>query len=107
MNISFTDQAVKKLMKELAAAENRYVKLKYETDGCGCVMSGVPVLWLVKEIEEGDMKIDTNFVPVYVEKAKLIFLDDELKIDYHEQKQIFTLKSPSQIYNSRMRCIVK
>lgn len=107
MNISFTDQAVKKLMKELATAENRYVKLKYETDGCGCVMTGVPVLWLVKEIEEGDMKIATNFVPVYVEKAKLIFLDDELKIDYHEQKQIFTLTSPSQIYNPRMSCIVK
>ncbi|REJ25450.1 MAG: heme biosynthesis protein HemY [Bacillaceae bacterium] len=107
MNISFTNAAKAKLKEILEMDENRYIKLKYDTDGCGCVMSGVTVLWLVKDLDEDDMKIDTNFVPVYVERSKLVFLDDELQIDYHGQKQIFMLKSPMQIYNPRMSCIVK
>ncbi|MED1438238.1 iron-sulfur cluster biosynthesis family protein [Aeribacillus composti] len=107
MNISFTNAAKAKLKEILEMNENRYIKLKYDTDGCGCVMSGVTALWLVKDLDEDDMKIDTNFVPVYVERSKLVFLDDELQIDYHGQKQIFMLKSPMQIYNPRMSCIVK
>ncbi|REJ14686.1 MAG: heme biosynthesis protein HemY, partial [Bacillaceae bacterium] len=41
MNISFTNAAKAKLKEILEMNENRYIKLKYDTDGCGCVMSGV------------------------------------------------------------------
>ncbi|WP_409975419.1 hypothetical protein [Bacillus sp. Bva_UNVM-123] len=47
------------------------------------------------------MKISTNWIPVYMEKAALIFLDDQLTVDFCSSG--FLIKSTNQIYGYSMR----
>lgn len=84
------------------------VKLKYETEGNGCVMCGVPKLELIekRELDQDEIRFDSNMMPVIMEKSKLIFFDDELKIDFTKEYQTFRLSSPAQILNARMACSV-
>jgi uncharacterized protein YqkB len=84
------------------------LKLKYETEGCGCVVSGVPTLWWVNELdEEEDTAVETNHHMVYVEKTKVVFLDEDLKIDFSQVANTFQLKSVGQYLNPRMAFVDK
>ncbi len=107
MQVTFTKEAIKQLTPKLNENSERLLKLKYDTEGCGCVMSGVTALWLVEELDQGDIKLNTNHVPLLVEKTKMVFLDEELTISYNETAKSFMLKSPSQILNPRMSLLVK
>jgi uncharacterized protein YqkB len=101
VNITFTDKAIKQLTPILTQT-GRMLKLKYDTDGCGCLVDGVIALWLVNEADEDDIAVETNFVPVLVEKSRLVFYDDTMTIDIAEGMSCFQLKSPGQILNPRM-----
>ncbi len=104
MNIIFTDKAIEKL-KPILTNTNKQLKLKYDTDGCGCVVSGVTALWLVTQADADDVIVETNYVPVLLEKSRLVFFDDEMTIDVVEAAGCFQLKSPSQILNPRMSLV--
>ncbi|MFE8702579.1 iron-sulfur cluster biosynthesis family protein [Cytobacillus sp. FJAT-54145] len=106
MNITLTEVAGKKIQEKIQNQQG-FLKLKYDTEGCGCVVSGVTSLWFVNELDEDDREIQTNMVPVYVEKSKEVFLDDELKIDFSASSNCFQLKSPNQYLNPRMSFIDK
>jgi uncharacterized protein YqkB len=101
VNITFTEKAIQQLTPILTQSK-RMLKLKYDTDGCGCLVDGVIALWLVNEADEDDLVIETNFVPVLIEKSRLIFYDDTMTIDVAEGMSSFLLKSPGQILNPRM-----
>jgi uncharacterized protein YqkB len=101
MEITVTETAAEKL-SERVAGKDGYVKLKYDIDGCGCVVSGVTALWLVHELDDDDQEIKTNAGSIYVEKSKEVFLDEDLKIDFSEKANCFQLKSPNQYLNPRM-----
>ncbi|MEW9500287.1 iron-sulfur cluster biosynthesis family protein [Jeotgalibacillus marinus] len=102
MQITITEIAKEKILEKING-KGGFLKLKYDTEGTGCVMNGVPILWYVDEvIEEEDVVIETNNMQVLVEKSKMVFYDKELKIDYSEQSGMFQLKSPSQTINGRM-----
>ncbi|WP_243386425.1 iron-sulfur cluster biosynthesis family protein [Bacillus kexueae] len=107
MNIIFTERAKEKMQENIQKHPNRFLKLKYDTEGCGCVVSGVTALWFVEELDWDDERIETNFVPIYVEKSKKVFLDEEMKIDFQESANTYMLISPGQILNPRMSCMVK
>ena len=88
------------------------MKLKYETEGNGCVLNGVPML----EIIDGKTVdvTDPDHVGTRNErdaghhgKIKVRLFDKELKIDFSEGSQAFRLVSPNQILNGRMRLIVR
>jgi iron-sulfur cluster insertion protein len=57
MNITFTDKAIEKIQVKLSDSNGKQLKLKYDTEGCGCVVSGVSALWIVSEREEEDIDI--------------------------------------------------
>ncbi|PMC39782.1 heme biosynthesis protein HemY [Bacillus sp. UMB0899] len=107
MQVTFSKEAIEQLTPKLNDNKDRQLKLKYDTDGCGCVMSGVTALWLVEQEDQGDVKLDTNLVPLLVEKTKMVFLDEQLTITYNEAAKSFMLKSPSQILNPRMSILLK
>ena len=103
MYIEWTERAAEKIAGKLADTDGRgYMQLKYDTDGCGCVVSGVTALWLLNEPEAGSERVETNGIPLYVETSKMIFLDEEMKIDFVPEVNSFQLKSPNQMLNPRM-----
>lgn len=101
MKIEWTERAEQKIEEKLDGL-NGHIKLKYDTEGTGCVMNGVTALWLVDETDSDDEKIETNGRPVYVEKSKMIFMDEQMKIDFVPEVNSFQLKSPNQMLNPRM-----
>lgn len=101
MQITITDIAAEKIRAKMKDDQG-YLKLKYDTDGTGCVMNGVPILWKVDHPAKGDLTIETNHMPILVEESKIVFYDKELKVDYSDQSGMFQLKSPGQTINGRM-----
>lgn len=106
MEIIITAEAIEKINERTANREG-YLKLKYDTDGCGCAVNGVIALWFVTELDDTDIAIETNERPVYVEKSKMVFFDEQMKIDFSKTTNCFQLKSPGQILNGHMSFILK
>ncbi|MDN3016617.1 iron-sulfur cluster biosynthesis family protein [Paenibacillus sp. BSR1-1] len=106
MEITITAEAAGKINER---TENRegYLKLKYDTDGCGCAVNGVIALWHVTKLDDTDIAIETNERTVYVEKSKMVFFDEQMKIDFSKATNCFQLKSPGQILNGHMSLILK
>ncbi|MEH7236954.1 iron-sulfur cluster biosynthesis family protein [Bacillus sp. JJ1562] len=104
MNVTFTERAIGKLNTQIKNKDNK-LKLKYETEGCGCVMSGVTALWLVDSGDEDDLTLETNYQPLLVEKSKMVFLDENMTVDFVEQANCYMLKSPNEILNPRLRLV--
>ena len=104
MNVTFTERAIEKLNKQIKNKDKK-LKLKYETEGCGCVMSGVTALWLVDSGDEDDLTLDTNYQLLLVEKSKMVFLDENMTVDFIESANCYMLKSPNEILNPRLRLV--
>lgn len=104
MNITFTERAMQQL-RPILANTKKQLKLKYDTDGCGCLVNGVIALWLVDQADQDDVAVETNYVPVLLEKFRLVFYDENMTIDAVEGTGYFQLKSPNQILNPRMSLV--
>jgi uncharacterized protein YqkB len=64
-------------------------------------------LWFIPELDNDDIAIETNDRTVYAEKSKMVFFDEQMKIDFSKACNCFQLKSPQQILNGRMSLIIK
>jgi uncharacterized protein YqkB len=106
LEINITTAAAEKINERINGREG-YLKLKYDTDGCGCAVNGVVALWFIPEVETNDIAIETNDRTIYVEKSKTVFFDEQMKIDFSSSANCFQLKSPQQILNGHMSLIIK
>ncbi|CAG9621563.1 iron-sulfur cluster biosynthesis family protein [Sutcliffiella rhizosphaerae] len=106
MKVTFTEKAIEKIKVKLDANHGKWLKLKYDTDGCGCVVSGVSALWVTPEKDDDDVALNTNIGPLLMEKSKLVFFDEDMTVDFVESANSFMLKCPSQILNPRMSLLV-
>ena len=104
MHFTFTSNAAERLREPLAEG-GRSLKLLYDTEGCGCVMNGVPTLALVREPDPNDKLGDGAPYPVWYEPNYEVFFEPELKIDYNASRNAFVLKSDSQIYTANLRLL--
>ncbi|UVI27715.1 iron-sulfur cluster biosynthesis family protein [Paenibacillus spongiae] len=104
MHFTFTSTAVEQLSGYLKDGE-RSLKLLYDTEGCGCAVSGVPSLQLVAEPAEGDTLGTGDPYNVWYEPRYEVFFDPELKIDFDPSRNAFSLKSDNQIYTVHMRLL--
>ncbi|WP_313798402.1 iron-sulfur cluster biosynthesis family protein [Cytobacillus sp.] len=102
MEIIVTEAAANKIKVKRSGKNSSHLKLKYDTEGCGCVVSGVSALWLVNELEDDDYEIHTNIGSIYIEKSKEVFFEETMTIDFSEKANCFQLKSPNQYLNPRM-----
>ena len=103
MRIQFTSAAVDKLQPELAGG--KLLKLLYDTEGCGCVVSGVPALQLLDKPGEHDVQGDGDPLAFWHEPRFEVFFEPLLKIDYDTVRGQFVLKSDSQIYTNKLQLL--
>ncbi|RJS59613.1 iron-sulfur cluster biosynthesis family protein [Bacillus sp. PK3_68] len=102
MEIHITEQAAGKLSDKLGGG--KYLKLYYDTEGCGCGVNGIPTLWITTEVSAGDVEIQTNAMSVYVEKSQMLFYADRLTIGLSGANH-YRLSSPGEILNGRMNIV--
>ncbi len=104
MQIVISDAAQRALSERLTAA-NAKLKVVYDTDGCGCAVSGVVQLWQVDAVGPNDKIAHDGPVSVIYEARQEVFFEEQIKLDYREADRSFSLKSNNQIYNPSMRII--
>lgn len=106
MHIIFSKAAIDRITPYL---DNRELKLKFlhDTEGCGCVVSGVPALQLINEPTVDDRLGQGEPFVYYYEPRHEIYYEPQMKIDYNAETGSFSLKSDSQIYTHHLRFLTK
>jgi uncharacterized protein YqkB len=101
MELIFTEEAIERLNRKVAGKEG-VLKLKHDTEGCGCIVSGVSALWLVNHPEEHDLRIKTNGPVVFMDSHTELFFDQKMMIDGAKGNH-FMLKSDSETLNPSLK----
>lgn len=107
VSIVVTPVAAEALRRKLdgPSGEAGYVKLIYDTDGCGCAVNGVPALWLVKERSAFDEELPNNAsLPMLIDRHQTVFYEERMKLDAGAVPGSFVLSSPQQIYSTHVVC---
>lgn len=107
MQLHITEQAKQAIQRAKTAYPDKKIQLRYDIDGCGCAVNGIPVIWLTDELTGECELLETNGVPVYIQSSQKVFFDDAMTVDYHEKAGTLLLKSPAQVLSPRMGILVK
>lgn len=104
MDIELTATAVKELIERSSSIKDNILFIQYDTEGCGCVVSGVSKLVEKHEITDRDSlaKTTPDGIKVAFEKQYEWAYDEKVIIDFNVRGNTFMLKSPNQILNPRM-----
>ncbi|GGD64121.1 iron-sulfur cluster biosynthesis family protein [Paenibacillus nasutitermitis] len=105
MHFTFTSSAVEQLSGHLKN-KDRSLRLLYDTEGCGCVVSGVPALQLIKAPSSDDKLGDGEPYSVWYEPRYEVFFEPRLRIDYDKNRNAFSLKSDNQIYTTNLKLLL-
>jgi uncharacterized protein YqkB len=103
MQLIITEVAEKKLTEKTEGKQGVF-KIVYDTEDC-CAVNGIPMLWFVEQADEMDRRMESNGLPIYIEKTKEVFFDEQMTIDYAEARGCFQLKSRNQYFNPCMSLI--
>jgi uncharacterized protein YqkB len=104
MRLTLTDQAAE-ILRLRQADRPGAIRLVYDTEGCGCAVDGVPMLWMTDAPEAGDTSIAERPLQVWMDPRQTIFFEDEVRLDYRDATRSFRLQSDSQIYNSLLQVV--
>lgn len=104
MHITFTESAASRLAPLLQDGTAK-LKLLHDTEGCGCVMSGVPALQLVREATVDDKEAAGDPFPFLFEPRHEVFYEPQLKVDFNPASNSFSLRSDNQTYTTQLRLI--
>lgn len=105
MQLHCTDRATEEISAQLGPTDQ--LKLAYEMEGCGCVMSGVAQLWIINNPSEFDQSTSGNPFSILYDTRHAVFFEEVLKLDYQPDQRAFVLKSDNQIYNTHITMINK
>jgi uncharacterized protein YqkB len=102
MRITFTAAAAQALTPYIEDGRKQ-LKLLHDTEGCGCVVSGVPALQLIEQGGPDDKLAQGDPLPFWYEPRHEVFFEPELRIDYNTSSGFYSLKSDNQIYTLNLR----
>lgn len=113
MEFHLTQTASLQLHTQLKDDHSCMLKLVYDADGCGCIMSGVSALWLIQASEPDVIEAaltegsDPSPLPIVHDRRHEVFFEEQLTLDYNPSKKSYILKSKSQIYNNQIKIVDK
>lgn len=104
MTITFTPAAADKLNAYLSDSSLQ-LKFVHDTEGCGCVVSGVPALQLIRENGPDDRLAHGEPFDFWYEPRHEIYYEPQMKVGYDPASGSFSLTSDNQIYSMNVRLI--
>ncbi|MFD1954811.1 iron-sulfur cluster biosynthesis family protein [Paenibacillus thailandensis] len=104
MHIQFSEAAADKLRPYLADGKLR-LKFVHDTEGCGCVVSGVPALHLVRESGPDDRIASGEPFDFLYEPRHEIYYEPNMRIGFDPAGGSFTLTSDGQIYSTNVKLV--
>lgn len=106
LHLHLSPEAREKLAS--AAKPGTVVRLVYDSEGCGCAVSGVPQLWLIPERDAKGLVSAVDEKPAVVyDPRQAVFFEPQLKLDYNADQNSFRLAGDGQIYHYGMTLIDK
>ncbi|MCR8641634.1 hypothetical protein NV379_03095 [Paenibacillus sp. N1-5-1-14] len=104
MEITYTENAVREIAPWLQE-NHTYLKLMFDTEGCGCAVNGIPTLMITHEQGPYDMIIKGQPFDLLMQRNHEVYFEEKMTIDFSVDQKSFILKSNGQIYNASMRLI--
>lgn len=96
MQLTITKEALNEIEK--VNPDNQYhLLLWYDTAGCGCGVSGMPIVQLTDEQDLTYKEIDSNYAQTLIDEEQAMFFADNMKLDV--VNGMFRLSSPEEILN--------
>lgn len=102
MKIIWEDKAIEKAQK-IIDGKDGMVKLIIDSEDCGCGDDGVTTLWYISEREGNEVEIETNMGKMLVDKDKMVYLSEEMKIMWVDDFNCFRLTSTNGIITAFMK----
>ncbi|SEA58768.1 Uncharacterized protein YqkB [Thalassobacillus cyri] len=96
MEFTMTSEAKTKL-QSLNPENKRYLRLFYDTEGCGCGVNGVPTLRWTEVRTEWDQEVKNDEFDVIVHKQQAVFFARQLRLAV--VNGALRLSSPNEILN--------
>ncbi|SDI96906.1 iron-sulfur cluster biosynthesis family protein [Salimicrobium halophilum] len=97
MRMEFTDEAKEKLQQLMKDSDASMLRLVYDTDDCGCGVNGIPLIRLETERQISDEDVESDVMPVVVNKEQSLFFEDSMKVEVY--KGAFRFKGAGGILN--------
>nr|WP_281394009.1 iron-sulfur cluster biosynthesis family protein [Texcoconibacillus texcoconensis] len=103
VQVTLTDEG-RNIVKRAMSEQLGMLKIVYDTDGCGCAVSGVPKLQLVSNKTETDIDIksEDGDIPILIERRFQVFFDPKMTLSASVKPGRLQLKSDQQIFHSRL-----
>lgn len=101
MHITFTASAQAALAPYVQDGKHQ-LKLHYDTEGCGCVVSGVPQLQVVVTGSSDDALAEGDPFAFWYEPRFEVFFEPKMRINYDESRHAYSLTSDNQIYTNNL-----
>ncbi|GAB3052428.1 iron-sulfur cluster biosynthesis family protein [Virgibacillus ainsalahensis] len=96
MQLSITAEAKEKL-SQLNRNNNQYLLLWYDIDGCGCGVSGVPMIGFTDGSGINSIEVKNDSYPTLINKDQAVFFEENMKLSVVNGS--FRLSSPEGILN--------
>ncbi|WP_135551186.1 iron-sulfur cluster biosynthesis family protein [Paenibacillus cymbidii] len=114
MQMTVSNPANERIRERFGSGPLR-IKLDYDTEGCGCAVSGVPALRLVPQDvplaagtgrgDDAELAMETigaGGITFIIERRHVVFFEERLLLDVKRNQPAFLLKSDCQIYHSML-----
>lgn len=102
MKISL-DFAAENLIREALGDQPGLVRLVYDTENCGCGMSGIPGLQLASQPGAYDLPVENDVFPFWIDRMQAVFFEDQLLLTGEKTGKTLRLDGISQFYKSNIR----
>ncbi|WP_171051716.1 iron-sulfur cluster biosynthesis family protein [Alteribacter natronophilus] len=105
MNLQVKKEARQVILDSLAVTGEAIVEIEHDTDGCGCVVSGVArLVQLVEKPEKYEtLTSDLEGVTFVMDPQVSVFFDTDIIIDHQNGR--LQLKSPNEMLNPRLKLV--
>ncbi|WP_019911105.1 iron-sulfur cluster biosynthesis family protein [Paenibacillus sp. HW567] len=95
------DTLASKRLEEHLAEQSGYLKLFYDTEGCGC--NGVLVIQIVSEPNNTDIVIQREPFTFLCDRQQESLFDERMRLEADEHYPSFKLSSDSSLFSNNVR----
>ncbi|WP_211747958.1 iron-sulfur cluster biosynthesis family protein [Paenibacillus sp. Marseille-Q4541] len=94
------NKAAEDLLKKKLGDTPGVIRLVHDTEGCGCVVSGVPAFHIVSDVEISDITLESNVpeLTFILDGQKAVFFEEELHLSTDSGDLSLRLSSNGQHY---------
>lgn len=99
------DPRAEHMIREAIGDRSGLMRLVYDTENCGCGMSGVPSLQIADVPGPYDIPMENDAFPFSIDRMQAVFFEERLMLTAEESGGTFRLDGVSQFYKSNLRLI--